>query len=149
MFREGDRVMQTANDYDILWEKNGVEGQGIFNGDIGVIESINLREKNMVIRFDDRRALYDFERLSDLELAYSITVHKSQGSEYEVVLIPMYHCPPMLMTRNLLYTAITRARKMVILVGRRDVIGRMVENNREILRYTTLSDCLKSRFLCE
>lgn len=146
IFREGDRVMQTANDYEILWEKNGIEGQGIFNGDIGVIERINLREKNMIICFDDRRALYDFERLSDLELAYSITVHKSQGSEYEVVLIPMYHCPPMLMTRNLLYTAVTRARKMVILVGRRDVVGRMVDNNREIMRYTTLADRLNMSF---
>ena len=138
--------MQTANNYDILWEKNGVEGQGIFNGDIGVIESINLREKNMIIRFDERRALYDFERLPELDLAYSITVHKSQGSEYEVVLVPMYRCPPMLMTRNLLYTAVTRARKMVILVGQRDVVRRMVENNREILRYTTLCDRLKSCF---
>ena len=138
LFREGDRVMQTSNDYDVLWEKNGVEGQGIFNGDIGIIESINLREKNLKIRFDDRLALYDFERLSELELAYAVTVHKSQGSEYDVVLVPAYRCPPMLMTRNLLYTAVTRARRMVILVGHLDVVHKMVENNREILRYTTL-----------
>lgn len=138
LFRVGDRVMQTSNDYDVLWEKNGVEGQGIFNGDIGVIESINLREKNLKIRFDDRLALYDFDRLSDLELAYAVTVHKSQGSEYDVVLVPAYRCPPMLMTRNLLYTAVTRARRMVILVGHLDVVYKMVENNREILRYTTL-----------
>ena len=94
----------------------------------------------MVIRFDERIVHYPFDLLDELELAYAITVHKSQGSEYPVVIIPMYSCAPMLMTRNLLYTAVTRARRMVILVGRSDIPARMVDNNREILRYTTLKN---------
>lgn len=140
IFREGDKVMQTVNNYDIEWEKNGYVGMGIFNGDIGVIETINPAKSEMIIRFDDRIATYSFDLLEDLDLAYAITVHKSQGSEYPVVIIPMYCCPPMLMTRNLLYTAITRARRMVILVGKADISARMVDNNREVLRYTTLVD---------
>lgn len=138
IFREGDRVMQIVNDYEIEWKKNGIDGIGIFNGDIGTIESIDLHDEYMQIRFDDRVVHYDFDRLDELELAYAITVHKSQGSEYPVVIIPMFSCPPMLMTRNLLYTAVTRARKMVILVGRSDIPYKMVSNNREIQRYTTL-----------
>ena len=130
--------MQTVNNYDVEWEKNGYVGMGIFNGDIGVIEAINPLKSEMIIRFDDRVATYSFDLLDDLELAYAITVHKSQGSEYPVVIIPMYRCPPMLMTRNLLYTAITRARRMVILVGKAEIAARMVDNNREVLRYTTL-----------
>ena len=138
VFREGDRVMQTVNNYEIEWEKNGLSGFGIFNGDIGVIESIDFHDEIINIWFDDRYVRYSFSDLEELELSYAITVHKSQGSEYPVVIIPMYSCPPMLMTRNLLYTAVTRARRMVILVGRSDIPGRMVGNNREILRYTTL-----------
>lgn len=140
VFREGDRVMQIANNYDIVWEKNGIEGLGLFNGDIGVIEKMNFSDDTMTICFDDRTVEYPFDLLDELELAYAITVHKSQGSEYSVVIIPMYYCPPMLMTRNLLYTAVTRAKKMVILVGRTDVPKKMVENNREVKRYTTLKD---------
>jgi len=140
VFREGDRVMQTVNNYDIEWEKNGYVGTGIFNGDIGVIESINTNKSEMLIRFDDKLVTYDFDDLDELDLAYAITVHKSQGSEYPVVIIPLYQCPPMLMTRNLLYTAVTRAKRMVILVGRQDIPGRMVENNSEVLRYTTLKE---------
>ena len=140
VFREGDRVMQTVNNYDVEWEKNGCLGTGIFNGDIGVIESINNSKKEMLIRFDDKLVTYDFELLDELDLAYAITVHKSQGSEYPVVIVPMYNCPPMLMTRNLLYTAVTRAKRMVILVGRADIPGIMVKNNREVLRYTTLKE---------
>lgn len=143
IFREGDRVMQVVNNYDIEWEKNGLGGFGIFNGDIGVIESIDLRDEVINIWFDDRYVRYDFENLDELELSYAITVHKSQGSEYPVVIIPMYSCPPMLMTRNLLYTAVTRAKRMVILVGRSDIPDRMVRNNREVLRYTTLKERLK------
>ena len=145
IFREGDRVMQIVNNYDIEWEKNGLSGFGIFNGDIGVIESIDMREEVINIWFDDRYVRYGFDNLDELELSYAITVHKSQGSEYPVVIIPMYSCPPMLMTRNLLYTAVTRAKKMVILVGRSDIPERMVRNNREILRYTTLASRLKDR----
>ena len=138
LLREGDRVMQTANNYEIEWEKNGVTGTGVFNGDIGVIELIKPADEEILVRFDDRLAKYSFDTAEELELAYAITVHKSQGSEYPVVIIPMYYCPPMLMTRNLLYTAVTRAKRMVILVGRSDIPSRMVANNMEVLRYTTL-----------
>lgn len=140
IFREGDKVMQTVNNYELEWEKGGYFGMGIFNGDMGVIERIDNAKSEMVIRFDDRLVTYDFDLLDDLELAYAITVHKSQGSEYPVVIIPMYQCPPMLMTRNLFYTAVTRAKRMVILVGRYDVPSRMVQNNNEIMRYTTLKE---------
>ena len=140
VFREGDRVMQVANNYDIEWEKNGIIGVGLFNGDIGTIEEINLREDNVTVRFDDKTAKYSFDSLDELELAYAITVHKSQGSEYPVVIIPMYYCTPMLLTRNLLYTAVTRAKNMVVLVGRSDIPRKMVENNHEVMRYTTLGD---------
>ena len=145
VFREGDKVMQTSNNYEIEWEKFGVSGMGIFNGDIGVIESIDTQNETMEVRFDDRVAKYTFDLLSELDLAYAITVHKSQGSEYPVVIIPMYYCAPLLMTRNLFYTAVTRAKRMVILVGRSDIPHKMVSNNREIMRYTTLkyriTDC--------
>jgi len=142
VFREGDRVMQVKNNYDIEWEKNGIVSAGLFNGDIGVITNINLSDEKMTIVFDDKTAVYDFDKLDELELAYAITVHKSQGSEYPVVIIPMYSCPLPLMTRNLLYTAVTRAKRMVILVGRSDVVYRMVDNNREVLRYTLLKEKL-------
>ena len=140
IFREGDRVMQITNNYDIEWEKNGVVGVGLFNGDIGIIEQIDLRGQTLDIRFDDKLAQDTFDMLDELELAYAITVHKSQGSEYPVVIIPMYACAPMLLARNLFYTAVTRARRMVILVGRSDIPRKMVENNREIMRFTTLKD---------
>lgn len=142
-FREGDKVMQTSNNYDLEWEKNGVGGNGIFNGDIGVIEEIDEKHECMSIWFDDRLVEYPFDSLEDLELAYAITVHKSQGSEYPVVIVPMYACAPMLLTRNLLYTAVTRARRMVILVGRSDIPSQMVACNRIALRYTTLEHRMK------
>ena len=140
IFREGDRVMQVVNNYDIEWEKNGAVGVGLFNGDIGVIEVIRENTEKLIIRFDDKLCEYGFDLLEDLELAYAITVHKSQGSEYPVVIIPMYACAPMLMARNLLYTAVTRAKNMVILVGRSDIPCKMTENNRQILRFTALRD---------
>ncbi len=145
IFREGDKVMQTSNDYEIEWEKNGVTGMGVFNGDTGYIEEINTVKEEVVIRFEDRIARYSYELCEELDLAYAITVHKSQGSEYPVVIIPMYYCAPMLMTRNLLYTAVTRAKKMVILVGRSDIPHKMVENNREVMRYTTLTARIAER----
>ena len=139
-FREGDKVMQTVNNYEVEWERDGVVGMGIFNGDVGTIVRIDNHNSMMQIRFDDKLVDYSFDLLDELELAYAITVHKSQGSEYPVVIIPMYQCPPMLMTRNLFYTAVTRARRMVILVGRCDIPQRMVENDREVMRYTTLKE---------
>ncbi len=139
IFREGDRVMQIKNNYDLTWERDGKEGVGVFNGDIGVIETINIPAEQMVINFDDRVVAYDFANLAELDHAWAITVHKSQGSEYPVVIMPVSpSCPPMLLSRNLLYTGVTRAQKMVILVGDCDVVAAMVKNNRQIMRYTGL-----------
>ena len=144
IFREGDRVMQTRNNYDILWSRVGDDrnGSGIFNGDIGVVEEINISENEMTILFDDRRVRYEFSLLEDLEHAYAITVHKSQGSEYPIVILPMCTAASMLLSRNLLYTAVTRAQSMVILVGREEIVGEMVENNRQTMRYTGLREWL-------
>ena len=139
VYREGDRVMQIRNNYDLFWEKSDGNGHGIFNGDIGVIEAIDYAEQCMEISFDDRRTMYDFSMLDELEHAYAVTVHKSQGSEYPIVIIPMCTAAPMLLTRNLLYTAVTRAQNMVILVGRVDVVETMVNNNRQSMRYTGLA----------
>ena len=137
-FRLGDKVMQTVNDYELEWHKGDEYGLGVFNGDIGVVVEIDNKEATLKVRFDDRDVEYTADVLDELELAYAITVHKSQGCEYPVVIIPAYGCPPMLMTRNLLYTAVTRAKHMVILVGRADIVFKMVGNKREDLRYTTL-----------
>ena len=139
--------MQTKNNYDIAWESgsgiNRTEGTGVFNGDVGTVIFIDPAEEEMVISFDDREATYSGEMLDELEHAWAVTVHKSQGSEYPFVIIPMYNAPPPLLIRNLLYTAVTRAQRMVILVGREDVIRTMVDNDRQTLRYTGLSMRLK------
>lgn len=139
VIRVGDRVMQTKNNYSIEWEKNGYAGVGIFNGDIGTVLSIDRDSASMQISFDERVCDYEFAHVDELEHAYAITVHKSQGSEYPVVIIPLYHCAPMLLSRNLLYTAITRASKMVILVGSSDVLSVMIENERKADRVTFLA----------
>ena len=140
VYREGDRVMQVKNNYELAWEKDdGSTGMGVFNGDIGIIEAINHASECMEIRFDDRHVVYDFSLLEELEHAYAITVHKSQGSEYPIVIIPLYRAPYMLLTRHLFYTAVTRAQSMVILVGREDVARTMVQNHRQSMRYTGLS----------
>jgi exodeoxyribonuclease V alpha subunit len=140
VFREGDRVMQIRNNYELSWEKDdGSTGMGVFNGDIGIIEAINHASECMEIRFDDRHVVYDFSLLEELEHAYAITVHKSQGSEYPIVIIPLYRAPYMLLTRHLFYTAVTRAQSMVILVGREDVARTMVQNHRQSMRYTGLA----------
>lgn len=146
LFREGDRVMQTRNNYDINWfrDSDGKDGYGIFNGDIGVIQHIDLQNSCMEILFDDKVVNYDLTLLDDIEHAYAITVHKSQGSEYGVVIIPMCSAAHMLHTRNLLYTAVTRAQKMVILVGRADIIRLMVDNDHQSMRYTGLAQRLRS-----
>ena len=143
-FREGDRVMQIRNNYDLEWEKpDGTMGCGVFNGDIGVIERINPGAENLEIRFDERHVVYEFNLLDELEMAYAITVHKSQGSEYPIVILPMGTAAPMLLSRNLLYTAVTRAQSMVILVGREGILRTMVENNRQSMRYTGLVQWLR------
>ena len=139
IFREGDRVMQIRNNYDLVWERGEETGLGVFNGDIGLIERIDPVEKYMEIVFDDRHVMYDFTGLDELEHAFAVTVHKSQGSEYPVVILPLYAAAPMLLTRNLFYTAITRAQRMVILVGRADIAAQMVQNNRQAMRYTGLA----------
>lgn len=139
IFREGDRVMQIRNNYDRVFERGEESGCGVFNGDIGVIESISQKERTLEVVFDDRHVTYDFSSLDELEPAYAVTVHKSQGSEYPVVILPLYAAPPMLLTRNLLYTAVTRAQKMVVLVGREDIVAQMVANNRQAMRYTGLA----------
>ena len=144
IFRQGDRVMQIKNNYDIAWEKDdGTTGSGVFNGDIGFIYDIDFKNQCMDIVFDDRSVKYDFSYLEELEHAYAITVHKSQGSEYPIVIIPAYRAPEMLLTRNMLYTAVTRAQNMVIIVGDRDVVQTMVANNRQSLRYTGLTSLLR------
>lgn len=144
ILREGDKVMQTKNNYDILWEKDGVEGVGIFNGDIGTVKEVDLSEETVTVSFDGREASYDFSQLDELELAYAITVHKSQGSEYPAVILPLSDGMPRLLTRNLFYTAVTRAKEMVILVGSAGAIRQMVDNNRQDKRYTGLSLLLRS-----
>jgi exodeoxyribonuclease V alpha subunit len=143
IFREGDKVMQIKNNYDIEWQRDKEEGVGIFNGDIGILREINYSDERIIISFDDRICSYEFGMLDEIEHAYAVTVHKSQGSEYPVVIIPMYNYTSKLLTRNLLYTAVTRAQKMVILVGRPEVVQGMVENSRTINRYTGLRGMLK------
>ncbi len=136
---EGDKVMQSKNDYHILWQKDDGEfGEGVFNGDIGVMLEVNTAAKQYKVRFDDKIATYDSESVSELELAYACTVHKSQGNEFDCVILPMYRVAPQLMYRNLLYTAVTRAKKMLIIVGDENALKYMVENNRRQLRYSGL-----------
>lgn len=141
-FREGDKVMQTKNNYDMEWEKDAEKGVGIFNGDIGIIKYIDFSLSLMVIDFEDRICKYPFEMLSELELAYAITVHKSQGSEYDAVILPIFGGFDKLYFRNLLYTAVTRAKKLLIIVGSKNRLFYMVENNRKMLRYTNLKGFL-------
>lgn len=139
VLREGDKVMQVRNNYDLLWTKdNGETGDGVFNGEIGVIESINKRSRIIKIRYDDKVAAYDFDFASDLDHAYATTVHKSQGNEFEAVIMPLYRGAPMLMYRNLLYTAVTRSKKLMIIVGSDTIIEKMVHNNRKNKRYSGL-----------
>lgn len=143
--REGDKVMQNKNNYNINWVKeNGEFGEGIFNGDIGELIEVNPSSHFVKVRFDDKIAMYDSDSISDLELAYACTVHKSQGNEFEAVIMPVHSFAPQLMYRNLLYTAVTRAKKMLILVGEQSAVRRMVENNKRILRYSGLKEFLKN-----
>ncbi len=144
LFREGDKVMQTKNDYDMTWTKDDGEiGRGIFNGDIGIIEKINPISRSMNIRFDDRVAEYPFDSANELDHAYAITVHKSQGSEFDAVIIPLYEANSRLYYRNLLYTAVTRAKKLLIIVGSAKAVMQMVDNNRKSGRFTNLRFMMK------
>ena len=145
VFREGDRVMQIRNNYDIMWKKTeGMGyGTGVFNGDVGKIQRIDSAAETMTIVFDDKTVEYSFELLGQLELAYAMTVHKSQGSEYRAVILAACHANPYLLTRSILYTAVTRAKDLLIVVGDPAVIRQMVENNRQSRRYSGLRLRLK------
>ena len=143
-FRDGDKVMQTKNNYDIVWKKDGENGTGIFNGDIGTIVKVKRGEGTVVIDFEGRIAEYSLEMLEQLELAYAITVHKSQGSEFTAVIIPLLGGFDKLYYRNLLYTAVTRAKKMLIIVGSKSIVEKMVHNDRRTLRYTCLRHMIES-----
>ncbi len=144
IFRVGDKVMQTKNNYDMPYSReNGESGMGIFNGDMGIVESITARDKYMVIIFDeDKRVEYPFTNLDELDLAYAVTVHKSQGSEFPIVVMPVCSFAPMLMSRNLFYTAVTRARDMVVLVGSEKTVQNMTNNNQFHHRFTGLCEKL-------
>ena len=150
IFRLGDKVMQIKNDYQLAWEIPGnfnlpiESGEGVFNGDIGKITEINAYQKTVTVFFEERKVVYSFQDLENLELAYAITIHKSQGSEYPAVLLPMYPGPKMLMSRNILYTAITRAKSCVCLLGHPKVFLEMLHNEQELKRYSGLAQQLQT-----
>lgn len=149
LFRLGDKVMQVRNNYNLVWELRGrfgiaIEtGEGVFNGDIGIIREINALRETLTVDFDGRSVEYRFKDCEDLDLAYAITIHKSQGSEYPAVVIPMYQGPQLLMNRNLLYTAVTRAKRCVCLVGDPGAFRAMLENGTEAKRYSSLAEQLR------
>ena len=149
IFRLGDKVMQIKNDYQLAWEIPGnfnlpiESGEGVFNGDIGKITEINAYQKTVTVFFEEKKVVYSFQDLENVELAYAITIHKSQGSEYPAVLLPMYPGPKMLMTRNILYTAITRAKSCVCLLGHPKVFLEMLHNEQELKRYSGLAKQLQ------
>ncbi len=152
LFREGDRVMQVRNNYQIEWTQRGRhgavigEGQGVFNGDMGILRTIQSFSESVIVEFDENRFVeYAFGEMDQLELCYAVTIHKAQGSEYPAVVIPMYQGPRMLMNRNLLYTAITRAKRLVVLVGDISVMNGMIDNTIEAKRYTSLDLYLKEQ----
>ena len=147
IFREGDRVMQIRNNYDIMWRRTdgSAVGTGIFNGDIGIIRTIDAATETLSVLFEDKQVDYDFAQLGELEPAYALTVHKSQGSEYRAVVLPLWNGSPYLLSRSVLYTAITRAREMIVLVGREEVVAAMTENAKKNRRYTGLKLRLQGR----
>ena len=148
IFRVGDRVMQMKNNYDAEWiyedEFEKSKGTGVFNGDIGKLLSIDRQEQSAIIDYGGKHVEYEFSNLDEIDHSYAITVHKSQGSEYPIVIIPISSkCPPMLLTRNLIYTAITRAEKMVIVVGDKASFCKMIDNNFHLCRNTNLETLLR------
>ncbi|MBQ2676397.1 MAG: ATP-dependent RecD-like DNA helicase [Clostridia bacterium] len=143
VMREGDKVMQIKNNYDVMWVRDdGTEGSGVFNGDIGTLVKIDKFTSEIKVRFDDKTATYSGEEIEDLELAYAVTVHKSQGSEFDCVILPVLDIPPQLSYRNLLYTAVTRAKKLLIVIGTSSDISKMVANSKKTKRYTAFSSFL-------
>ena len=147
VFREGDRVMQIRNNYDLLWKKadGSAVGAGVFNGDVGIVQKVDTQLELLTVLFDDREADYDFTQLNELELAYAMTVHKSQGSEYRAVILSAWNASPYLLTRSILYTAITRARELLIIAGRQETVATMTENAKTGRRYTGLKLRLQKR----
>ena len=145
VYRPGDKVMQLRNNYNASWrnEYDWTEGEGIFNGDMGTVESVSVSDKTMVVRSDDRLITYAGDMFEEVDLAYAVTVHKSQGSEFPAVIIPAWRFPPMLMARNLLYTAVTRGKQLVLLIGDPRCIRYMIDNNRADGRYTGLRQRLQ------
>ncbi len=149
VFRQGDKVMQTRNDYQIEWRRETAagweDGAGVFNGDVGFITQVDVEEHCLTVLFDEEKeVVYQSAQLENLDLAYCLSVHKSQGSEFPAVVMPVVGGPPMLLTRNLFYTALTRARSLVVLVGRDEVIGQLVENDHILGRYTSLAERLRT-----
>ena len=153
IFREGDKVMQIKNNYQLEWEiatRYGMtidKGLGVFNGDMGIIKSINTYEETVTVEYDEQRMVrYPYALLEELELAYAITIHKAQGSEYPAVVIPLLQGPRQLYNRNLLYTAVTRAKRCVTLVGSDTVFQHMIENADEQSRNTSLAERIKELY---
>lgn len=146
VFRMGDKIMQIKNDYDVAWKKGAEKGLGIFNGDIGIVTDVDTRNNILTIDFDGRIAVYTSEMLNKLEHAYAVTIHKSQGSEYKAVIIPLTGFSEQLLYRNLLYTGVTRAKENLILIGNRNLVRRMVENHRKTLRYSCMKRLLVEKY---
>ena len=144
VFREGDKVMQIKNDYNLPWSReDGTVGEGVYNGDMGIIIDVDKDAGCLRVEIDDKEVLYDFEHAAaELELAYAVTVHKSQGNEFMAVVMPMFPGAPQLSYRNLLYTGITRAKKLLILVGKRSVVADMVANDKKTRRFSGLQHFL-------
>lgn len=138
VLREGDKVMQIKNNYDVPWFRSGDNGTGVFNGDIGILTRIDKANDILNVKFDDREAMYSLESARELELAYAMTVHKSQGSEFEAVVMPVIATPPRLAYRNLFYTALTRAKSLIVLTGNENSVRAMVENDKKSRRYSAL-----------
>ena len=147
LFRTGDKIMQTRNDYDVEWRRGAELSHGIFNGDIGLIRSADRVNNRLEIDFEGRKAVYDVEMMKRIEHAYAVTIHKSQGSEYPAVIIPLPNGMDKLSYRNLLYTAVTRAKNTLILIGTVRKVQSMVENDRRMMRFSCLKDMLEDMFV--